>query len=136
LKFKINADKLSELLKTMTLKQAALHLQIPYSSIYSFCKKRGIKSDMPSRRSKSAEYKMEVISCYLSGMSQMQIAKKFGLSQTTIAVLLKKHSQNLRTKSEAAKLRDSKMTPDQLRERAAAANAVRHAMAIINTFSF
>ena len=138
MKNNIDVDKLNELLKVKTIKQAAVHLSLPYHVVYSFCKKKGYKSLVKKHgpENKTEQYIDEVVNCYLDGMSQADIAEKLGLSRRTIAVLVKKGAHHMRTRSEAAKLRDAKLSPDQLKERARAANAVRHAMGIIKTFSF
>lgn len=139
MKFNIDVNEITELLKTSTMKQAAVHLSIPYSSVHSFCKKRGLKSAVASKRGRqntTEQHIDEVVKLYLDGMSQPQIAKKLGISQPTVASLVKKASHHLRTRSESAKLRDSQLDEEQRKKRAAAANAVRHAMGILNLFSF
>lgn len=138
MRYNIQIDLVSELLKTKTIKQAALHLKIPYNSLYNFCKRNELKSSIPSkggRKNESDKHIDEVVKMYLAGDSQMQIAKKIGICQVTVHNIIKKTSHHMRTKSEAARLRDAKKTDNELQQRAAAANAVRIAMGIMNRFS-
>lgn len=135
----IDVEQVKDILKTKTLKQAALHLSVTYHALYTFCKKNNLKSQVVCKRGKkneSEKYIDDVIKCYLEGMSQAQIAQKLGVSQPTVAALIKKGAHHLRTRSEAARLRDSQKDADQLKQQAAAANAVRHAMGILNLFHY
>lgn len=137
MKYSIEIDIVIELLKTKTVKQAALHLQIPYNVLYNFCRRNELKSSVPSkagRRNESDQHIDEIVKMYLAGASQMQIAKKIGICQVTVHNIIKKTSHHMRTKSEAARLRDANKTEDELRQRAAAANAVRMAMGVMNRF--
>ena len=137
-RYNIQIDLVGELLKTKTVKQAALHLKIPYNSLYNFCKRNELKSSIPSkggRKNESDKHIDAVVKMYLAGDSQMQIAKALGICQVTVHNIIKKTAHHMRTKSEAARLRDAKKTDSELQQRAAAANAVRIAMGIMNRFS-
>ncbi len=135
----IDVENVKKLLQTKTLKQSALHLSVTYHSLYTFCKKNGLKSSVESKRGKKNEtdkYIDDVVKHYFEGMSQAQIARKLGICQMTVHNILKKASRHLRTRSEAARLRDSKKDEDFIKRQGAAANAVRHAMGILNMFQF
>jgi DNA-binding NarL/FixJ family response regulator len=135
----INIEALKELLKTKNMKQAALHLCVPYSSLHDFCSKNGIKRDSPSKRgreSKAENHIDEIISLYAQGYTQIKIAEKLGLSKTTINTILNKAKHHMRTRSESCKLRDAEKGEEKLKQQAAMANAVRRAMGVLNIFNF
>lgn len=139
LKHNINIEEVKDLLKVKTVKQAALHLKVPYNSLYNFCKKNALKSAVPSKAGRKSEIDQhldEIIKLYAEGKSQAQIASRLGVCQVTIHNVLKKVSHRIRTQSEAARLRDSHHTEEELKHRAAMANAVRHAMGIVGIFNF
>jgi transposase len=137
LAYNIDLIQLVKILKSKTIKEAAVHLGVSYGSLYYFCKKNSLKSSMPSkggRPSTTEQYVEEVVNDYLAGMSQQQIAKKFGIAKGTVQRIVKLAAHHMRTRSEAARLRDARKTDDELKQQAAAANAVRMAMGIINRF--
>ena len=134
---KIDYNLVIELIKTKTIKQTALHLKVSYSTLYDFCRRNNLKSSVISklgRKPHTDQHIDAIIKCYFEGMSQNEIAKKVGVCQMTVHNIIKKTSHHMRTKSEAARLRDANKTPEELKRRAAAANAVRMAMGIINRF--
>lgn len=135
---KIDFDLVSELIKTKSLKQIAVQLGVSYNRLYNFCQRNNLKSSVKSkvgRKFESEEHIDEVVKYYLQGMSQPQIAKKIGVCQKTVHNIIKKAAHHLRTRSESAKLREEAKGIDLQRKQAAAANAVRHAIGILNMFS-
>lgn len=136
---KIDLILVVENLKSKTIKQAAVHLGIPYNTLYYFCQKNHLKSSIPSKGGRQAttdQYVDDVVKDYLAGMSQSQIAKKYGIAQGTVHKIIKATAHHMRTRSEAARLREAEKGVDEQKRQAAAANAVRHALAIIGRFSW
>lgn len=136
MRFDLDVEKISQMIQTKTLKQTALHLCVPYYVLYNFCKKNNLKSSVTKRgrENKTEKYIDDVVKYYLEGMSQAEIAKKIGVCQKTVHDLIKKSAFHLRTRSEAAKQREAQKSLTDRQKQAAAANAVRHAMSIVNFF--
>ncbi|MBL0320468.1 MAG: hypothetical protein IPP74_14430 [Alphaproteobacteria bacterium] len=136
---KIDIGILRKALVKMTIKQAALYFKIPYSTLYKVCAENNLKSGVLVKRgppSLSDGHIEDIIKSYLEGMSQEKIAAKTGLCQKTVSNVIRKSAHHLRTRSDAAKLREKEKGIDLQKQQAAAANAVRHAMNVIKLFSW
>ncbi len=72
----------------------------------------------------SRQLERRIVQLYLSGISSVQLADRYGCTASRVASIMQRHNRSMRTLVEAARLREGKPltedpTPEQIAERTA-----------------